>query len=143
MPKFEYNSAVPRIQKCRLCWERLGEGKLPACVENCPMKALTFGGRAELVEEGRRRIYRQPDKYVYRIYGEHEVGGTSWLYLARVPFEQLGFRSDLGTTAYPAYTKEFLYGVPVVLTLIPALLLAVNKATKRDTEDGENGATDD
>lgn len=143
IPKFEYHSPVPKIQKCQLCWERLGEGKVPACVEQCPMKALTFGPRAELIEEARRRIYQQPDKYVHQIYGEHEVGGTSWLYLSPVPFEQLGFRTDLGTTAYPTYTKEFLYGVPIVLTLVPALLLAVSNATKRDTEGGENGATDD
>ncbi len=27
VPKFEYNSAVPRIQKCRMCWERVTQGE--------------------------------------------------------------------------------------------------------------------
>lgn len=31
------------VEKCTLCEERLSEGKLPACVEACPEKALVFG----------------------------------------------------------------------------------------------------
>ena len=52
-------------------------------------------------------------------------------------FEKLGFRADLGTTPYPEYTKTFLYSVPIVLTLWPAFLLAVNNATKREDESEE------
>jgi len=130
MPKFEYHSAVPRIQKCVMCAERLAEGKRPACVENCPAGALTFGPRSELVEQARQRIYADPDNYVHQVYGEHEVGGTGWLYLASVPFEQLGFRADLGTTPFPTYTREFLYAVPVVLTVVPPFLLALSRASR-------------
>lgn len=130
VPKFEYHSANPRISKCVMCWERLQEGEKPACVSNCPAGALTFGKRSELLEEARRRIYTEPDKYFHHIYGEHEAGGTSFLYLASVPFEQLGFPTDLGTTAYPTYTKEFLYAVPLVLTVVPPLLLAVAKSRR-------------
>jgi hypothetical protein len=110
----------------------LQEGQLPACVENCPAEALKFGKRSELIEEARRRIHDDPDAYVHEIYGEDEVGGTSWLYLSSVPFDQIGFRTDLGETAYPRYTQEFLYGVPIVLTLLPPFLLALNSATKGD-----------
>ena len=59
------------------------------------------------------------------------------LYLAAKPFDQLGFRADLGTTPYPEYTKTFLYSVPIVLTLWPAFLLAMNNATKREDESEE------
>jgi len=58
------------------------------------------------------------------------VGGTGWLYLASVPFQQLGFRTDLGTTPFPTYTREFLYAVPVVLTVVPPLLLALSRASR-------------
>ena len=40
MPKFEYDSPNPRIQKCRMCWERLQEKQVPACCENCGGDAL-------------------------------------------------------------------------------------------------------
>ena len=138
VPKFEYHSAVPEIHKCVMCWERLQQGQLPACVENCPNEALAFGKRSEMIAEARRRIHDDPQGYVPHIYGEHEVGGTSFLYLAAVPFEQLGFRTDLGTTAYPTYTEDFLYGVPVVLTVLPAFLLALSNATKREGDDPAN-----
>jgi len=139
IPKFEYDSPVPRIQKCQMCFSRIKEGEQPACVENCPEEALLFGKRRELLDMAKSRIYENPDTYVHQVYGEHEAGGTGYLYLASVPFEQLAFKTELGSTPYPEYTKTFLYSVPIVLTLWPAFLLAVNKATKRenDDEDGE------
>jgi hypothetical protein len=120
-----------------MCFERLQEGEKPACVTECPEEAIIFGSRRELIKEARKRIYENPNLYSDHIYGEHEVGGTGYLYLSSVPFEQIGLRSDLGSTPYPEYTKTFLYSVPVVLTLWPAFLLAVNKAIKREDSAGE------
>ncbi|OQX96056.1 hypothetical protein B6I21_02160 [candidate division KSB1 bacterium 4572_119] len=134
IPKYEYESWNPKVQKCSMCYERLQEGKKPACVEACPTGALMFGKKRELMEIARVRIYHHPDKYVHKIYGEHEVGGTSWLYLSAVPFEQIGFRTDLGTTPYPEYTKEFLYAVPLIFFGAPALLLGLNYLTQKDEE---------
>jgi len=137
VPKFEYDKAVPRIQKCDLCASRLKEGKKPACVENCPAEALTFGPRSKLIEIARKRIQEEPETYVHEIYGEHEAGGTSWLYLSAVPFKDIGLPTTLGTTPYPALTKEFLYGVPLVLALAPAFLLGLSQATRPDNPSHE------
>ncbi len=71
-----------------------------------------------------------PDQYIDHIYGEHEVGGTSWLYISGVPFEQLGFRTDLGTLPYFMFTKGFLWSVPLVLVLWPALFGGIYLFTK-------------
>ncbi len=35
------------VEKCNLCEERLSAGRLPACVEACPEKALIFGNLAD------------------------------------------------------------------------------------------------
>jgi len=139
VPRFEYHSAAPRIQKCQLCFGRVSAGQAPACVANCPAQALTFGRRENLLEEARHRIYAEPGRYVSHIYGEQEAGGTSWLYLSAVPFEQLGFKTDIGTTAYPTYTKEFLYAVPMVLTLVPPFLLGLRRATGGKDDEGDEG----
>ncbi|MGE5176507.1 MAG: 4Fe-4S dicluster domain-containing protein [Hyphomicrobiales bacterium] len=135
MPKFEYNSATPRIRKCVMCAGRIAKGEEPACVENCPEGALRFGKRSELLQVAKGRIAKEPDRYVSRIYGEREAGGTSWLYLAGVPFEQIGFR-DVGNESYPTLTTGFLYNVPTVLAVVPPLLLALNKAAKGAANEG-------
>ncbi|MFC1627635.1 4Fe-4S dicluster domain-containing protein [Gemmatimonadota bacterium] len=142
VPKFEYDSPVPHIRKCTLCAERREQGEMPACIENCPGEALLFGLRSDLLREANTRIYNNPDSYFHEIYGEHVVGGTSMLYLASVPFEQLGLRTDLGTTPYPELTKGFLYSVPVILTLVPAFLAAVSAATKSNSDSDGKGAHD-
>lgn len=134
IPKFEYDGWNPKIQKCNMCYERLLEGKKPACVESCPADALMFGPKREVMEIARHRIYSHPDKYVHQIYGEHEAGGTGWLYLSAVPFEQIGFRTDLGTTPYPEYTREFLISVPLIEFGVPAFLLGLNMLTDRKNE---------
>ena len=83
IPTFEYEKALdPKIVKCDFCIDRTNEGKIPACVNICPVEALTYGTREELITEARRMIKNNPDKYYNHIFGEHEVGGTSWLYLA-------------------------------------------------------------
>jgi len=130
IPKFEYYSANPRILKCDMCFDRQQEGKIPACVENCPAEALLFGTRRELIKEARRRIHEDPELYEDHIYGEHEAGGTGWLYLSPVGMGELGMKTNLQNDDYPSLTKGFLYSVPSVFVLAPAVLLGIHQATK-------------
>ncbi|MCS7281730.1 MAG: 4Fe-4S dicluster domain-containing protein [Desulfobacterota bacterium] len=132
VPKFEYDSPKPTIQKCNMCFDRYITGKIPACVEVCPQEALIFGTRRELLLEAKRRITAKPDSYVPHIYGEKEVGGTCYLYLAAVPFKKIGFRVDLENKPLPEYTTGFLYSVPFVLVLWPLFLLGLNRLTKKE-----------
>ena len=127
IPKFEYDSPNPKIQKCIFCFELLEEGEVPACVQSCPVEALEFGPRREMVRHAHNRIHDDPHMYVHHIYGEDEVGGTGWLYLSRVPFDQIGFRTDLGTEPVPEQTQAFLYAVPVIFLLWPAFLNAIRR----------------
>jgi Fe-S-cluster-containing dehydrogenase component len=138
MSKFEYDSWNPKIQKCSMCFERVEQGQKPACVEACPTDALMFGTRVKNLEIARHRIYSHPDDYVHHIYGENEVGGTGYIYLSAVPFDQIGFRTNLGDRPYPEYTKEFLYAVPMILFGVPAFLLGLNAlATGEDSTDDD------
>ena len=139
MPKFEFHEWNPKIQKCTMCFERLEAGEKPACVESCPTDTLMFGTRVKNLEIARHRIYSHPDQYVHHIYGEREVGGTGYIYLSAVPFDQIGFRTDLGITPYPEYTKAFLYTVPMVLFGLPAFLLGLN-ALSDDNKQNNDGA---
>jgi formate dehydrogenase iron-sulfur subunit len=131
VPTFEYSKLFPRIQKCTFCFDRQGEGLVPLCAKTCPSEALKFGEREALLDVAKTRIYKQPNRYIHHVYGEHEAGGTSKLYISDVPFEKLGFRTDIPTTPYPAFTKTFMASVAPVLIGVPALLTGFHWLAKR------------
>lgn len=132
VPAYEYNEALtPRVMKCTLCHPRLLEGKLPGCVEACPKEALLFGKREELITLARERIAKRPDLYVNHVYGEKEMGGTSWLTLSPVAFHEIGMREDLGTASAPELTSGALAAVPAVVGVWPVLLTGIYAISKR------------
>jgi len=137
-PKFEYHSANPKIQKCDMCFEKQKAGEKPTCVANCPNEALMFGTRRDLLKEARKRIVENPDLYFDHVYGEHEAGGTGWLYLSTVPFNEIGMKTTVMQSSYPALTKGFLYAVPSVFVLAPTLLLGIYQATKNNQNKEED-----
>ena len=140
IPAYDYWSALePRIQKCTMCLPRIKEGKITACAEACPAGALTFGKREDLLKLARKKIADNPDKYVDHIYGENEVGGTNWMYISGVPFEQVGFPTNLPKRPLIEETKGFLGAVPIVLTAWPALFGTIYAALRhRDAIEEED-----
>jgi Fe-S-cluster-containing dehydrogenase component len=132
IPTYEYDSAfTPRVMKCTMCYPRISKGLLPGCVEACPTEALTYGKREDLLRIGRERIRKFPERYVNHIYGEREMGGTSWLYLSSVPFKEIGMREDLGNTPAPKLTGGALAYVPIVVGLWPVLLGGIYAINRR------------
>ena len=143
IPAFEYNEPLtPRITKCTFCFDRIGkEGGIPACVKICPSETMVFGKRKDLINLAHERIRNNPQKYVDHVYGEYEVGGTSWLYLSSVPFDQIGLRTDLIKTPVPNLSKGFLFTTKVfeivaAWPLVFAAFHAIKKIkTKRNSQD--------
>ena len=131
VPKYEYEKALPYVRKCTFCADRQEKGEAPACTSVCPSGALTFGSRNALLDTARERLYAKNSPYVRHIYGENEVGGTSWMYITDIPFEKLGMPTGLGTYAYSSLTQASLAAVPFVLTLWPPLLMGIYTFSKR------------
>jgi Fe-S-cluster-containing dehydrogenase component len=140
IPAFEFHRAIgPKIIKCDFCSERRKDGKMPACAEICPVEALTYGPREELVRIARDRVKRFPERYVEQIYGEYEVGGTGWLYLTGRDAAELQF-PKLGRNPAPGVSESiqhgiFAYFVPPVS--LYALLGALMWITKNRTDEEE------
>lgn len=133
IPAYEYDDPfTPRVTKCTFCFDRIRkEGGVPGCVQICPVEALLFGKRSELIDLAHEKIKTNPGRYVNHVYGEEEVGGTSWMYLSPVPFEEVGFRTDLGVTPIPQLSRGFLSMVSVVLVAWPALCMGFYSFSKR------------
>ncbi len=112
VPAFEYHKAIePDIVKCDFCYEeRTSKGKLPACVEICPMEVMTYGRRDELIGIAREKIRNNPGRYADHIYGEYEVGGTSWMYLTPVDHTKLAF-PQLDEDAAPGVSESIQHGI--------------------------------
>jgi Fe-S-cluster-containing dehydrogenase component len=143
VPSFEYDKAIdPQIKKCDLCYERTKQGHLTACAEICPVEAITYGPRSELIKIAREKIKLYPDRYFNHIYGEHEVGGTSWLYLSSVDLAKQKIMPALNTKPAPGVSELIQHGIfayfvpPASLYALLAGIMWINKK-KKETEKGE------
>ncbi len=112
VPAYEFNEPlVPRVRKCQFCADRTERAEAnPACAASCPTEALVFGRRADLVVMARERLKRRPDRYFDHIYGETEVGGTSWLYLTGRPIQEIGLL-QLPESAPAQLTEAIQHGI--------------------------------
>ncbi len=89
VPRSERNilTGIAKMDKCTLCTtpglDRTAEGLEPACVKTCPPGALQYGGRDELVAEGKKRVQKliaEGHSNAY-LYGEKELGGLHVMYV--------------------------------------------------------------
>lgn len=133
MPAYEWDKSIePDIVKCDLCPERRAKGLLPACVEICPNEALLFGKRSEVLNEAKKRIKRFPERYINYIYGEHEIGGTTWMYISGNRFESMKFPM-LDKEPAPGTSEAIQHGIfayfipPVTLFAVLGTLMWVTK----------------
>ena len=137
IPSFEYDIAFnPDIKKCDFCFERTRRDKLPACVEVCPVESITYGKRSRLIEAARQKLRNYPERYIDHIYGEFEVGGTSWMYLAGVDFSDLEF-PKLGKDAAPGVSESIQHGIfayfipPISLYALLGGIMWLNKTKEK------------
>ncbi len=89
IPRYEYDKLLPMVQKCKMNEECRVEGGMPACTSSCPTGATIFGPRDKMIEEAKKRIAENPDLYIDHVYGEHELGGTSVIYISDVPLNDV------------------------------------------------------
>jgi formate dehydrogenase iron-sulfur subunit len=76
VPQFDFEKRSTR--KCTLCYDRVPLRLVkPACVAACPVGALSFGYKDEMILKAKNRLYERADaRYIL---GLKEAGGTDVL----------------------------------------------------------------
>jgi formate dehydrogenase iron-sulfur subunit len=129
VPKYQWSKTLPLVVKCTGCYSRVKAGLVPACAKACP-SAIVYGNRRDMVDEAQRRLAAWPAKYINRIYGLGEAGGTSVLYLSELPFDELGFK-NVTSRPLPSYTWAALRLVPGIFMGVGASLTFISWLTQR------------
>jgi hypothetical protein len=144
IPAYEYNDPItPRVMKCTFCYDRISkEGTAPGCATICPTEALTFGKRKTLLKIAKKRLNENPGKYINHVYGEKEVGGTSWLYISSVPFEAVNLPT-LSDTPSPKLSEtiqhslfSYLWSPVALFGLLGAVMYRSNKTQETKGQKG-------
>ena len=158
IPKFEWDNPFPKIVKCQLCNHLLVKGQISACCSACPTGASLFGPVKDLAIEAERRQNMTPgkyyefpvadissnkiqvhkaEKYMPKIYGKNDGGGTQVLMLAGVPFNKLGLPMlpDRSYTAIAENIQHTLYkGMILPIVAFGGLIYLVKRTDKNKKE---------
>lgn len=134
IPKYEWNKTSPSVMKCKLCFERIELGKRTSCADACQFGATIFGERNDLIYEAKKRIAENPTEYINYIYGIKEAGGTSVLYISKVPFERLGFPVNVSKDAIPNLSWAVLSKIPKFAVVTGVVLFGIHWITARRME---------
>lgn len=137
VPHFDFDKGLITgafIDKCTMCPQRIDIGLEPACVATCPTDALVFGERADLIKEAHARIAAHPGRYIDHVYGETENGGTSYLVLSHVSFDQLGLPAIGSLPVKGTSEKVMEFTIPFALgwgAVLTATAVGVNFLNRR------------
>jgi formate dehydrogenase iron-sulfur subunit len=145
IPRYDWSRVVPYVEKCILCYDRIERGGQPACTEACPAKATIFGDRDELLAEAHRRIAANPAKYVNKVWGESEVGGTSVLYISDIDLSFLTYGEEFGNKPLPQTTRAAMESVPFAFVGMGAAMTGLHWIIQRRMklqEEHAEGETD-
>ncbi len=134
VPRYEWGSLAPKIQKCNMCHDRVAAGGQTACADACPTGATAFGDREDLLKEARKRIDENPGQYIDHIYGLTEVGGTSVMYLSNIPFDQLGLPMNVPNEPIPELSWRVLSQIPKYTVAASVVLFGIRWITSRRSE---------
>lgn len=130
IPKAQWYSNAPKIQKCDFCADRLADGGNPACADACPTGAISYGQRKDMLTVAKGRI-TDTARYFNYVYGETEAGGTDVLYITGVNPLLLGL-PELDDRSLPSIDWPYMKAVPWVIGIVSAFLTATYFYTHRN-----------
>jgi formate dehydrogenase iron-sulfur subunit len=146
VPHLETESVVTGVAKagkCTFCQDRVWDGiGGPSCAERCPVDALVWGSRSELLEQAKARVEELKAEGLdsARLYGETEAGG---LHRLSILFDEPGGYNLPADPATPTTARlwqnivQGLGAVVVVATTVGAFFAFLFSRTKIQMEEVE------
>ncbi len=131
IPRYDWDETVPYVRKCILCFDRIKNGKQPACTEACPTGATIFGKRDELLKIAHQRIKHNPHKYINKVWGEDDFGGTSVLYISDMDLSFMSYNSATDSKPLPKTTETAMNAVPFAFVGMGGLMYGLNWIIRR------------
>ncbi len=149
IPRYDWDLALPYVQKCSFCYERQLKGEIPLCATVCPEKALMFDERENLIAEAQKRLAAEPKKYIQHIFGLNEGGGTSYIYISHTDISDIiGFSKKIADTSIPKQTSPVVMTTPFlagsVFTFLTVSYFIINRKNKiKSQKKSETGLPQD
>ena len=114
VPRYEWDNTAPLMQKCSMCFERLEQGELPGLRRGLPQRgdAVRRAGRAA-GNGPTRGSDADPGRYLDRVWGENEFGGTSVLFVSDVDLASVGWPAQQ-TEPIPSLTDPLIHKTPLI-----------------------------
>jgi len=142
IPRYDWDQPIPYIRKCIMCYDKVTKGDEPGCTDACPTGATIFGERDKLIAEAHKRINDNPGKYINKVWGEHDFGGTSVLYLSDIDLGFLSYGSGTDMTPLPSRTALAMNAVPYAFAGMGGVMYGLNWIIKRRMKLTDNPDTD-
>ena len=95
-----------------------------------------------MLAEAHSRIAENPGRYVNKVWGEHELGGTSVLYISNVDLSFLSSENPGGNAPLPETTAIAMHAVPFVFTGVLAGMAGLNWMIQRRIKIQSEGSND-
>ncbi len=134
-------ATIRKMNKCIACEDRINNNLEPSCVKTCPTGALTYGDRAALIAEGRKRV--QDIKATYpkaSLYGANELGGLHVMYVLLHEPQVHGLPANPEIPAASIATDNILRPIGYTLTGLAVVGLGLNYLVARANTKKEAGA---
>ncbi|HUU49932.1 MAG TPA: 4Fe-4S dicluster domain-containing protein [Nitrospinota bacterium] len=77
IPRFDEKAEKP--YKCTLCYDRITDGQIPACIKSCPTGTLTWGDKNTMIKKAYARAEKVGKGSI--VYGDKFVKGTHVMYV--------------------------------------------------------------
>jgi formate dehydrogenase iron-sulfur subunit len=140
VPRFDFNKRVTR--KCTLCYDRIPllNYMKPACVAACPVQALEFDYRIQIIKEANRRVeQRKGSTYLM---GLTEAGGTDTLTILPTKPQDLGLVVAPPKVINPTADKIRITasGILAASVIAGAMYIYAQITRGRDKQDHEDNA---